>query len=215
MQRRKFIASIGSVAAGAAAVTGTGAFTSVEADRSVDVEVAGDSSAYLGLRKAADENASPGANSDAYVDDSGAEVSFDFSSSNSTTDLGDGFNPNAITEVDNLIEVQNQGTQSAFLSVDTDNLDLSDGSGNQAGVGLAVVADETATSNLNDNIAFDSGGSNPDGGSIADPTTDGAYELTQGESVHLDLTVDTTVFDNANVSTSGSITFIADQSSSL
>jgi hypothetical protein len=215
MQRRKFIASIGSVAAGAAAVTGTGAFTSVEADRSVDVEVAGDSSAYLGLRKAADENVDPGANSDAYVDDSGSEVSFDFSSSNSTTDLGDGFNPNAITEVDNLIEVQNQGTQSAFLSVDTADLDLSDGSGNQAGVGLAVVDDESATSNLNDNIAFDSGGSNPDGGSIADPTTDGAYELTQGESVHLDLTVDTTTFDNANVSTSGSITFIADQSSSL
>ncbi len=214
MQRRKFIASIGSVAAGAAAVTGTGAFTSVEADRSVDVEVAGDSSAYLGLRKAADQSSDPGANSDAYVDDSGAEVSFDFSSSNGAVG-GDGFNPNAITEVDNLIEVQNQGTQSAFLSVDTANLDFSDSSNNQAGVGLAVVEDETATSNENDNIAFNSGGDNPDGGVIPDPTTDGAYKLTEGGSVHLDLTVDTTVFDDANVSTSGSITFIADQSNSL
>ncbi|WP_435100101.1 DUF1102 domain-containing protein [Halorubrum sp. N11] len=215
MQRRKFVVGLGALASGSAAAVGTGAFTSVEADRSVDVEVAGDSSAYLALRKAAGPNSDPGANSDAYVDDSGAEVSFDFSSSNNTTDLGDGFNPNAVTEIDDLIEVQNQGTQSAYLSVDTANLDLSDGSGNQAGVGLAVRADESATSNLNDNIAFDSTGSNPDGGSIADPTADGAYELTQGESVHLDLTVDTTVFDNANVSTSGSITFIADQSSSL
>ena len=214
MERRKFMIGLGSLAAGGAAATGTGAFTSVEADRSVDVEIAGDSSAYLALRKAADSSSDPGANSEAYVDDSGAEVSFDFSSGNGSVG-GNGFNPNAVTEVDNLIEVQNQGTQSAYLSVDTANLDLSDGSGSQAGVGLAVVADEGATSNLNDNIAFNSGGSNPDGGVIPDPTADDAYELTQGESVHLDLTVDTTTFQNANVSTSGSITFIADQSSSL
>jgi len=215
MQRRKMLAALGSVAVGGATAVSTGAFTSVEADRSVDVEVAGDSSAYLGLRKAADESSDPGANSDAYVDTTGAEVSFDFSSSNGAVG-GNGFNPNAITEVDNLIEVQNQGTQSAFLSVDTANLDLSDGSGNQAGVGLAVVADEGASSNLNDNIAFDSSStSNPDGGSIADPTADSAYLLDQGESVHLDLTVDTTTFDDANVSTSGNITFVADQSSSL
>ncbi|SMP02515.1 hypothetical protein SAMN06265347_101204 [Halobellus salinus] len=194
---------------------GTGAFTSVEADRTVDVEVAGDSSAYLALRKAAGPNADPGANSDAYVDDSGAEISLDFTSSNASVS-GNGFNPNAVTEVDDLLEVQNQGTQSAYLSVDTANLDLSDGSGNQAGVGLAVVADETTGSNLNDNIAFDSSTTpNPDVGVIADPTVNGAYELTQGESVHLDLTVDTTTFDNANVSTSGTITFIADQSGSL
>jgi hypothetical protein len=214
MQRRKFVVGLGSLAAGGAATMGTGAFTSVEADRQVDVEVAGDSSAYLALQKAADENDDPGANSDAYVDTSGAEVSLDFSSGNGDVG-GDGFNPNAITEVDNLIEVQNQGTQSAYLSVDTADLDLSDGSGNQAGIGLAVVADETGSSNLNDNIAFNSNGSNPDAGVIPDPTADGAYELDQGKSVHLDLTVDTTVFENANVSTGGSVTFIADQESSL
>ena len=216
MQRRKFLVGLGATVSGSAAAVGTGAFTSVEADRSVDVEVAGDSSAYLALVEAAGDssgNASP--NSAAYADTSGDEVSFDFSSNNGTANLGNGFNPNAVTEIDDLIEVQNQGTQSAFLSVDTANLDLSDGSKNQAGVGLAVVADETATSNENDNIAFNSGGSNPDGGVIPDPTADDAYELTQGESVHLDLTVDTTTFQNANVSTSGSITFIADQSSSL
>ncbi len=149
------LAALGSVAVGGATAVSTGAFTSVEADREVDIEVAGDSSAYLGLRKAADGSGDPGANSDAYVDTSGAEVSFDFSSSNNDVS-GNGFNPNAVTEIDNLLEVQNQGTQSVFLSVDTADLDLQDSSGNQAGVGLAVVEDETASSNLNDNIAFDS-----------------------------------------------------------
>ena len=37
-QRRKFIAGVGSLAASAAAVTGTGAFSSVQANRSVSVE---------------------------------------------------------------------------------------------------------------------------------------------------------------------------------
>jgi hypothetical protein len=225
MERRKFIAAMGSVAAGAAATMGTGAFTSVTADRSVDVAVAGDSSAYLGLRKAAGDsagNVSP--NSETFVSVNGGEVSFDFSSSNSNTsaDLGNGFNPNAVTVIEDLIEVQNQGTQSAFLSVDTAGLDLSDGNGSQAGVELAVsVPDDTSDTSktadevLNENIAFNSGGDNPDGGDVADPTTNGAYELNVGESVHLDLTVDTTVFDNNNVETGGNITFIADQSSGL
>ena len=215
MQRRKFVIGLGSLAAGGAAATGTGAFTSVEADRSVDVEVAGDDAAYLGLQKAADPNSDPGKNSDAYVDTSGAAVSFDFSSSNGTSDLGDGFNPNAVTEIDDLIEVENQGTQAAYLSVDLADLDISDGSGNNAYIGLAVRADEDASSNLNDNIAFDSETSGANvGGVVPDPTTDGAYELTQGESVHLDLTVDTTDFEGTG-STTGSVTFIADQDSSL
>ncbi|GAA0524266.1 hypothetical protein SAMN04488066_10683 [Halorubrum aquaticum] len=220
MQRRKFVVGLGALASGSAAAVGTGAFTSVEADRNVDVEVAGDDAAYLGLRKAAGPNTDPGANSDAYLDTSGAEVSLDFSSSNGTTDLGDGFNPNSVTEIDDLIEVQNQGTQSAYLSVDLADLDLTDDTGTPEGtayVGLAVREDETTSSNLNDNIAFDSSG-DPDpwnGSTVPDPSNDGAYELTQGESVHLDLTVDTTDFEAADVSTSGSITFIADQDSSL
>lgn len=215
MQRRKFLVGLGATVSGSAAAVGTGAFTSVTADRSVDVEVAGDDAAYLGLRKAAGPNSDPGENSDAYVDTSGAAVSFDFSSNNGTADLGNGFNPNAVTEVDDLIEVQNQGTQSAYLSVDLADLDISDGSGNNAYIGLAVRADETASSNLNNNIAFDSGNSGANvGGVVPDPTSDGAYELTQGESVHLDLTVDTTDFEGTG-STTGSVTFIADQDSSL
>jgi hypothetical protein len=171
--------------------------------------VAGDSSAYLALRVAEDGSGNDGANSDAYVDDSGSEVSFDFSSSNTNVD-GNGFNPQAITRIDNLLEVANQGTQSAYLSVDLSSLDLSDGSGNQAYVGLEV-ADGFDGTVVNQNIATGGG----TGGVVPDPTNDGPYQLAQGESVVLNLVVDTTDFQNANVSTSGTVTFVADQDSSL
>lgn len=47
MKRRKFLIGAGSLAAAGGAVLGSGAFTSVQADRNVAVEVAGDNSALL------------------------------------------------------------------------------------------------------------------------------------------------------------------------
>jgi hypothetical protein len=49
MDRRKFIAAMGSLAAGGAAATGTGAFTTASADRQMEVRVASDSNGYIGL----------------------------------------------------------------------------------------------------------------------------------------------------------------------
>lgn len=102
MQRRKFIAGVGSLAAAGAAGIGTGAFSSVEADRSVSINAAGDASAYLGLAKTGSSN------SEKYVTTTNGEVGFDFTGEN--TD-GDGFNTGAVTQVKNLLEVANQGTQ--------------------------------------------------------------------------------------------------------
>jgi hypothetical protein len=216
MNRRKFIAGFGSLAAVVAGAVGTNAFTSAEANRTVNVEVAGDDKAFLALQKAKGVSSDPGVNSDAYVNVNGGEVSFDFSSNNGTADLGNGFNKNAVVEIEDLLEVKNQGTQSVHLSIDLADLDISDSSGNNAYVGLAVVANETASGVENENIAFDSDipGSNV-GGDVPDPMNGGPYELSTGESVHLDLTVDTRDFEDTGVSTSGTVTFIADQDSSL
>jgi hypothetical protein len=50
MQRRKFIIGAGSLFAGTAAATGTGAFTTMESgDRAMEVKVASDSESYVGL----------------------------------------------------------------------------------------------------------------------------------------------------------------------
>lgn len=49
MKRRTFIAGVGSFTAASTAAVGTGAFTSVSADRSLTVETAGDENAFLAM----------------------------------------------------------------------------------------------------------------------------------------------------------------------
>lgn len=215
MNRRKFILGLGSLAATGTAVTSTGAFTSVEADRTVSVDVVGDSSAYLSFQKAADEQSDPGANSDAYVDDSGDAISFDFRSSNETADLGDGFNIDAVTRIEDLLEVRNQGTQSVFLSVDLQGLRFIDDEFNNPYVGMGVKTDATASSYENANIVFNSENANAFGGVVDNPRDDGAAELIPGESYNLDLVVDTTDLTGTITLKGGTITFIANQESSL
>jgi hypothetical protein len=108
MQRRKFLAGVGSIAAGAAAVTGTGAFTSVSAARSVDVAVEDDASAYLGLDTSGDSN-------DQYVSgQSSGEISINFDSSGNG---GSGVNPNANTVLESVFQIENQGTQEVTVSL--------------------------------------------------------------------------------------------------
>jgi hypothetical protein len=110
MQRRKFIAGMGSLAAAGAAGIGTGAFTSVEADRTVDVEVADDSSAYLRIV------AQDTPNGNEYVDDSGGTVSLDITGDDdSATNIGSGLNDNATTIIDDILTIENQGTQGVYV----------------------------------------------------------------------------------------------------
>jgi hypothetical protein len=107
MQRRKFIAAMGSLTAAGAAGLGTGAFTSVEADRQVDVQVASDANAYLGLDNS-------GANNDAYFDASGDEYAVNFAGSGNS---GTGVNPNADTVAESVFTIENQGTQEVTVSL--------------------------------------------------------------------------------------------------
>jgi hypothetical protein len=196
MQRRKYLAAIGSAAAAGAAGIGTGAFTSVTADRSVDVEVAGDSSAYLQLQKISGEP-----NSQQYVNVDSGEVSFDFSDGNSdVAGGGNGFNPDAVTEVENLLRVGNQGTQEVEFYVDVSGVDLSNGTTIQ-------VRAEDGSGNTVENIAQNGGVSSPAPDSIT---------LTTGETAVLDLIVDTTNLDTSSGTLpfeddDGTVTFVADQ----
>ncbi|GAB3330109.1 hypothetical protein GCM10027355_36460 [Haloplanus salinarum] len=110
MQRRKFIAGVGSIAAGAAAVTGTGAFTSAEAERSVSMSVANDTNAYVGLKATNNANANEYVNSN----DGTLEISI------GNNDEGAGINKEAVTEFAELFEVTNQGTQQVFWWISYD-----------------------------------------------------------------------------------------------
>ena len=168
MQRRKFVIGMGALASGGAAAIGTGAFTSVSANRDIAVEVADDSSAYLRLE------GTGGANSEYVTDDgNGGTLSIDLSPSNATSAGGEGVNPNAVTEIDNLFDVENQGTQDVTVSIDksgdnpgavsfeTDAGSLEDGidlgTGESATVGLVVDTTDdkiSASDELLDSVTF-------------------------------------------------------------
>ena len=216
MHRRSVLGGVALLATGSATAFGTGAFSSVEAERSVAVEIAGDGSGYLAIRKAADTESDPGANAEAYVDTSGETVALDFSSANNTPNIGDGFNLNSVTRIHDLLELQNQGPQSVFISVDLAGMGFIDPDGNNPYVGLAVKTGPHADSYENENIVFNSIVDNTWGGVVPDPREDGAYELDAGESVNLDLTVDTSpVGEPIALPPGTSLSVLAEQESSL
>lgn len=107
MKRRTFILGTSAAASGAA-ILGSGAYSSVAAERDVTVEVAGDKDAYLGLHPT----------SEYAVLDNGT-LALDLSPSNPTEHGGQGVNANAKTIIKNVFEITNQGTQPVEVLFDT------------------------------------------------------------------------------------------------
>lgn len=97
---------VGGLIAGGGALLGTGAFTTVQAERTVSVETAGDANAFLTI-EAGEEGGQ-------YVSTNGT-VEIEITS---TSAGGQGVNQNAITAVDQLLEVTNNGTQDVAVGFD-------------------------------------------------------------------------------------------------
>mgnify|MGYP006298212611 CR=1 FL=1 len=103
MKRRKLLAGVGSLAATAAAGIGTGAFTSVNANRSLEVEVADDAEAFLmfdpGLKSSTN---------DAFASYEDGLLVLDFDE----TDVGgQGVNRDAVSQFDQVFKLVARGTQ--------------------------------------------------------------------------------------------------------
>jgi len=112
LTRRNALIGLGTVAAGAGVIGGTGAFTSVEAERSVSVQTTGDASAALTLEQAPGDidNNDPTANAAEYVTTTSDDlITIDISSG--ANSQADGINKNARTTLENLITITNNGTQ--------------------------------------------------------------------------------------------------------
>ncbi|GAA0524279.1 Protein of unknown function [Halorubrum aquaticum] len=110
MKRRNVLAALGMISGGAAIASGTGAFTSVEADRDVAVQVANDSSAFLALN-AIGPNAP-------YMSTSNGQLGIDLTGSNTSgISGGQGVNTSAVTVFEDMFEVQNQGTQDVEVEI--------------------------------------------------------------------------------------------------
>lgn len=104
-KRRKFLAGLGALASGSAAAVGTGAFTSVEAERNIDIETAGDESALLQIMP-----------NDSYDGDYSEYLTW------TDEDLlkidVNKANKDAVTTLKNLIEVRNTGNSDLTLFID-------------------------------------------------------------------------------------------------
>ena len=108
MDRRKFVIGMGSLAAGGAAAMGTGAFASVEATRSVNVNVAGDGSAYLGLI-----DTSP------YAETNGKQMQLNFAGNG---DGGSGINADSVSTFDGVFKMVNNGPNELDITIDKSGL---------------------------------------------------------------------------------------------
>ena len=122
MKRRKFILGTGAAAAGGATLLGSGAFSSVEADRDIAIDVVNDDDAYLRLAACTDEDGNEKPNG-AYVyqgDDGLFSISLSEDNGNDPP-AGSGVNPEALSKFYNVFEICNQGTQDICLNFGVDS----------------------------------------------------------------------------------------------
>lgn len=182
--RRSVLIGLGSLVAGGGALLGTGAFTTVTAERTVSIETTGDASGFLGL-EAADRidnsgtnqsNAGTGANQNEYVQETGGtiQINLDGGSDGDTDDNGTGLNQNAETVFRNLVTITNNGTQ----TVTNLTLSIQENSGTVSGSPFSFTIDDGS------NEATVANGNNLLGaGSITS-------DLTPGESIDFGMIID-------------------------
>ncbi|WP_353634759.1 hypothetical protein ABSL23_03750 [Halobacterium sp. NMX12-1] len=225
MQRRKFIAGLGSLAAAGAAGIGTGAFTTVQANRSVSVSVASDSDALLALTTSyGDENAT---NAD-YVSTGDSAASISITDSVTSGETGAGVNANATTQLNDLFKVVNQGTQAAVVYVDPDSIsDSNYTNGSFSGIAIDPQAsnrpngDYTNTGSLkqgveDDQISLTGNSDGPDYSAYDNDGDDDAadaleeFVLGPGESFDFGLYVKTDDSVTSDSSISEDIEIVAD-----
>jgi len=172
MQRRKFVIGMGALASGAAAAVGTGAFSSVDAERSVSVETTGDSDANLAFYANEDYDG----DEEEYVTETGDE----------TIELTfEDVNRDAVTSFDDLFVVQNNGTQDVRLRVENDPGEPGEDPIWGSGVGTDGPMD----------IKHPEGGSMV-GGNFQQTRANGSIELGTGEKLVLTVEIDTRGFDD-------------------
>jgi hypothetical protein len=121
--RRNVLIGLGGLVAAGGAALGTGAFTTVTAERTVNIQTTGDASAFLAL-EAADRpddtgtnisDNSTGVNQNEYVREEGGEIVISLDGNTGTDgdadDNSTGLNQRAKTRFEDLVTVTNNGTQ--------------------------------------------------------------------------------------------------------
>ena len=119
MKRRTAILGLGGLVVSGGVAAGTGAFTSVEANRDITVNVADDVDALFRLDPDSLDNS-------AYATESDGVVGIDVSQDGDRDFDGEGVSPFALTTIEEVIEVTNQGTQDIAVTVESSDPSLSE-----------------------------------------------------------------------------------------
>jgi len=139
--RRNVLIGLGGLVAAGGAALGTGAFTTVTAERTVNIETTGDASAFLALEAAnrpddtdtqISDNSTTGANQNEYVREEGGEIVISLDGDTGTDgdadDNSTGLNQRAKTRFEDLVTVTNNGTQTVDqLTLTMSSSDLQSG----------------------------------------------------------------------------------------
>ncbi|OIB58947.1 hypothetical protein [Natrialba sp. SSL1] len=104
VNRRTTLIGLGTIVAGGGAALGTGAFDTVEADRSVDIETTGDGGALLGLEILSDTLAGDGEADEDVIE-------FDL----------DNLNADATTTFEDALEITNNGTEPVTVTIEDES----------------------------------------------------------------------------------------------
>lgn len=133
MERRKFLIGAGSAAVGASALIGSGAFTSVQAERDFNVEVVGDEDALLGIAPYDGPNGQ-------YASEENGLVEVDFTSNDEAEETG--LNDRARTNIENVLEITNNGTQDVLVNVALEDSDGNVGGDVANGLEVGISGDD-------------------------------------------------------------------------
>ena len=171
--RRSVLIGMGGLVAAGGAALGTGAFTTVTAERTVSVETAGDGSAFLALAPARDDDNFVTAPSDGTI-----EINLD--GTDSQTGSNGGLNQNAETVFRNLVTITNNGTQE--ITSLTLTMAVSSASN--------VVADDTFEFTVSPSDGNSNQGTVSNGGNILTGNNSIPGTLGSGSSINFGMIID-------------------------
>jgi len=166
MKRRTILVGLGTASTGLA--VGTGAFTSVTAERDVEVSVVEEGDAFLSINPLDTTDNPNGEYAD--LDDSTGEFYLQLTE---TEAGGGGLSPEAVTDAADVFEVRNQGTQEVDLTVTPTNAPGADQS--ISGIILYLDGDDLTGMSGNQKVLL---GVLPQGEVATEPIT-----LSPGDSV--------------------------------
>jgi len=187
MERRKFVIGLGSLAAGGAAATGTGAFSQSQTGREVQVSVVEDSNGFVALNSTSPYSSTDGGELEVHFNEEADDV------------IGSGVTEKTTMVFEEVFEVRNQGTQRVELGLDQiargseQEFDIqSPGQVGTNGFEENKVSDDTSFGDRIDvGYSTETSKAFNQGSGTKDPDGDESIELDPGESETVDFAIRT------------------------